>query len=168
MCFMGLRFSDSGEHVSTFNTVLFKQAVWDDLSFVTWCVIQQVAGDSTLWSLRHGHDQQHYSNRMWCLNDTQLILRAPNWAKKNIPHIISPLQPPTWLLIQGRMKPSVYDVYTKFWPSHPDSSDQETLFLDGFWWAHASCRLNLLIFADRSGPWCDLTAVASASASGFE
>lgn len=85
MCFMGLRFSDSGEHVSTFNTVLFKQAVWDDLSFVTWCVIQQVAGDSTLWSLRHGHDQQHYSNRMWCLNDTQLILRAPNWAKKISP-----------------------------------------------------------------------------------
>lgn len=34
-----------------------------------------------MWSYRDGDGQQQYSGRLQCVNDAQLLLRGPQWAK---------------------------------------------------------------------------------------
>ncbi len=49
-CSIGLRSGDCGGHLSKVNSLsnMFKKPVWDDLSFVTWCIIlQEVASEDT-------------------------------------------------------------------------------------------------------------------------
>ncbi len=54
---------------------MLKKPVWDDLSFVTWCIILlEVASEDGYtvvldWNTWDGHGQQQYSGRLWCLND---------------------------------------------------------------------------------------------------
>ncbi len=63
---------------------MFKKPVWDDLNFVTWCIILLEASEDGYTSHK-GHGQQQYSGRLWRLNDAQLVLRGPKCAKKIYP-----------------------------------------------------------------------------------
>lgn len=43
-----------------------------------------------MWSYRDGGGQQQYSGRLQCVNDAQLLLRGPKWAKTMVPHHYQP------------------------------------------------------------------------------
>ncbi len=99
---------------------MFKKPVWDDLSFVTWCIILLEVAIRRWIHCSHkrdGHSQQQYSGRLWCLKDAQLVLRGQNCGKKISP---TPLhhhhQPEPWR--QGRMDPCFHVLYAKFGPYH--------------------------------------------------
>lgn len=116
-CFIGLRCDRYGNQFDCSELIVtFKKAVWDDLSFLTWCVTLLDA-DVRRWVDSH---LQHYSGTRWCLNYVQMV-----WSVKTLP---TPFHHP-WreLLMQGRMDPSFRDFYTKFW--HNIWITQEKLWL---------------------------------------
>ncbi len=147
---------------------MFKKPVWDDLSFVTWCIIllEVASEDGYTVVIKGWHDQQQYAGRLWCLNKAQLVLRGPKCAKKIFP--ITPLhhqhQPET--LRQGRMDPCFHVLYAQILTllsechrRNRDSSDQATFFQSSivqFCWACVNCSLRFLFLADRSGTRCGL------------
>ncbi len=138
---------------------MFKKPVWDDLSFVTWCIILlEVALRRWVHCSHKGMSigQQQYSGRLWSLNNAQLVLRGPKCVKKISPtplHLHHQPEP----LRQGRMDPCFHVLYAKFWPCHLNvAAEIEThhrrqrfsnLVLSNFWWACANCSLSFLFLA---------------------
>ncbi len=96
---------------------MFKKPVWDDLSFVTWCIILlEVASEDGYTVVIKGWTwSQQYSGRLWRLNDAQLVLRDPKCAKKISPTPFQHHNQPEPLR-QGRMDPCFHGLYSKFWP----------------------------------------------------
>ncbi len=97
---------------------MFKKPVWDDLSFVTWCIILlEVAIRRWVHCSHEGMDMvsKQHSGRLWRLNNAQLVLRGPKCAKKisttplHHHHQPEPLR-------QGRMDPCFHVLYAQFWP----------------------------------------------------
>ncbi len=67
----------------------------------------------------NGHDQKQYSGRLWCLNDTQLVLKGPKCAKKISPTPLHPHHQPEPLR-QGRMDPCFHVLYAIcLWEMYP-------------------------------------------------
>ncbi len=102
---------------------MFKKPVWDELSFLTWCIILlEVFIRRWVHCVIKGWTCSgtiHSSGKLWCLNDAQLVLRSPKCAKKISPtplHHHHQHQPEP--LIQGRMDPCFHVLYVKFWPYH--------------------------------------------------
>ncbi len=99
-----------------------------------------------------------YGGSLWHLNDAQLVLKSPNCGEEISPTPLHHQQHEP--LIQERMDPCFYVVYTKFWPYHLnvtveiDSSDMATFFqscIVQFWWAHTNYSPSFLFLNDRSG-----------------
>ncbi len=95
---------------------MFKKPVWDDLSFVTWCIILlEVAIKRWMHFSHKGMDMVSNNTQVSCgLNDAQLVLRGPKCAKKTSPTPLHHHQPEP--LRQSRMDPCFHVLYTKFWP----------------------------------------------------
>ncbi len=97
---------------------LSKKPVWDDLSFVTWCIIllEVVIRRWYTVVIKDGHGQQQYSGRLWHLNNAQLVLMDPKCVKKisSTPLHHQHQQPEP--LRQGRMDPCFHVLYAEFWP----------------------------------------------------
>ncbi len=119
-CSTGLRFGDWRPLECSELIVLFKKPIWDYLSSVTW--------HSSSWEFPsqdgytvvikgYGHVEQQYSDRLWHVNDAQLVLSGSKSAKKISPTPLYHHHQPE-LLIQGRMDPCFHVVYAKFWPYH--------------------------------------------------
>ncbi len=153
---------------------MFKKPVWDDLSFVTWCVILlEVAIRRWVYCSHKGMDMISNNTQLGCggLNNAQLVLSGPKCAKK-----IS-LPPPAWTLRQGRMDPRFHVLYAKFWPYHLNvAAETEThqirqrfsnLLLSNFGepvWIVASVSCSYLTGAAPGVVFC----CCSPSASGFD
>ncbi len=98
---------------------MFKKLVWDNLSFVTWCIILLEVAIRRRAHCSHkkdGYCQQQYSGRLWHLNNAQLVLKGPKCAKKISPTPLHHHQPEP--LRQGWMDPCFHVLYAKFWPYH--------------------------------------------------
>ncbi len=154
---------------------MFKKPVWDDLSFVTWCIIlQEVAIRRWVHCSHKGMDMvsNNTPGRLWRLNDAQLVLRGPKCAKK-----ISPTHYTTTtssLNQDGSMLScsfcQILTLPSECRSRNRDSSDQATFSRSSmvqFWWACANCSLRFLFLADRSSTQCDFCC-CSPSASGFD
>lgn len=75
-CSVGLRFADSGSHLSVVNLLSCSKNP-DDLSFETWHITLWEAAIST--GVYCGHnDVQQYSGQLWHLNDAQSVLKNQN------------------------------------------------------------------------------------------
>lgn len=75
-CSVGLRFADSGSHLSVVNLLSCSRNP-DDLSFETWHITLWEAAIST--GVYCGHnDIQQYSGQLWHLNDAQSVLKNQN------------------------------------------------------------------------------------------
>ncbi len=87
--------------------VIFKKPVWDDLSFVTWCIILlEVAFRRWVHCSHKGMDMVSNNTQVGC---------GPMCAKKISP---TPLHHQPEPLRQGRMDPCFLVLYAKFWPYH--------------------------------------------------
>lgn len=113
-------------HLST--EVIFKEPVWGDLIFVMPYVVLQEAAIRRWWATV-------LTDRMWSLNDAQLILRDPKYAKK----LPASLHQPELL---SQMDPCFQIIYAKFWIYHLSvagkSSDWATFSQFSsiqLWWA---------------------------------
>ncbi len=97
---------------------MFKKPVWDDLSFVTWCIILlELAIRRWVHCSHEGIDGlQQYSGRMWRLNNEKLVISVPR--KYPLHHYSISIHPEP--LSQGRMGPCFHVLYAKFWPYHPN------------------------------------------------
>lgn len=85
-------------HLST--EVISKEPVWGDLIFVTPYVVLQEAAIRRWWATV-------LTDRMWSLNDAQLILRDPKYAKK----LPASLHQPE---LRSQMDPRFQIIYAKF------------------------------------------------------
>ncbi len=77
---------------------MFKKPVWDDLSFVAWCIILLEVAIRRWVHCSHkgnGHGQKQYSGRLWRLNNAQLDLRAQS-VPRNIPPTPLHHHTPAW------------------------------------------------------------------------
>ncbi len=139
---------------------MFKKPVWDDLSFVTGCIIlMEVAIKRWVHCSHKGMDMVSNNTQVSCgLNDAQLVLRGPKCAKKTSPTPLHHHQPEP--LRQSRMDPCFHvlspnsDPTSECCSRNLDSSDQATFFQSSiiqFWWACANFGLCFLFLADRSG-----------------
>ncbi len=148
---------------------MFKKPVWDDLSFVTWCIIllEVASEDGYTVVIKGWHGQQQYSGRLWHLNDAKLVLRRPKCAKKTS---ITP--PPAAWTIETRQDGSMLSwslcqilTLPSEWRSrNRDSSDQEAFLQSSivqFRWSCVNCILRFLFLADRSGTRCGLLLLES-------
>ncbi len=64
---------------------MFKKPVWDDLSFVTWCIILLEVHQKMVHCSHKGMDMDNNTQVDWRLNDSQLVLKDPTCAKKISP-----------------------------------------------------------------------------------
>ncbi len=103
--------------------VMFKKPVWDDLSFVTWCVVLLEAS-ITRWEYSgHKGIDVVSRNTLWRLNDAQLW-RTQSVARKYL-HTITPH--PAWTVDTRQNGSMLSCFYPKFWPNHPnDAAEIET------------------------------------------
>ncbi len=143
---------------------MFKKPVWDDLNFVTWCIILLEVAIRRWVHCRYGLSQQQYSGRVWCLNDAQFEQRSPKCAKKISTHHYTTT---TSLNIETSQNGSMLSCSLRQILTLPsecrsrnrDSSDQARFsqsFIVKFLWACANCSLRFLFLADRSDTWCGL------------
>ncbi len=67
---------------------MFKKPVWDDLSFVTWCIILLEVHQKMVHCSHKEMDMVRNNTQVDCgvLNDAQLVLMDPKCAKKIPPH----------------------------------------------------------------------------------
>ncbi len=82
---------------------MFKKPVWDDLSFVTWCIILLEVSIRRWVHCSHKGTDMVSNNRLWRLNDAQLVLRGPKCAKKISPTPLHHHHHQPEPLRQGRM-----------------------------------------------------------------
>ncbi len=94
-CFCSSLFSTVGPSKDVFNLQI-------NLGFATWCIILlEVSIRIWVHCSHKGMDMVSNNIRLWCLNDAQLVLRAPKFAKKISPRPLHHHQPEP--LRQGRM-----------------------------------------------------------------
>ncbi len=144
---------------------MFKKPVWDDLSFVTWCIILlEVA-------IRRCVHCSHKGMNVFS-NNTQVDVafklcsigtKGPKVCQENIPHTITQHHHPKTLR-QNRMDPCFHVLYTEFWPyylkvaaeneTHQTRQPFPNLLLFNF--GEPNCILRFLFLADRSGTRCGL------------
>ncbi len=144
---------------------MFKKPVWDDLSFVTWCIILlEVASEDGCTVVIKGWTwSATILSRLWRLNDAQLVLRGPKCANKISPTPLRHHHQPEPLR-QDRMDPCFHVLYTKFWSYHLNAAEIKThqtrqlfpIFYCPILWACVNCSLRFLFLADRSGTRCGL------------
>ncbi len=98
---------------------MFKKPVWEDLSFVKWCIILlEVFIRRWVHCSHKGMDMAiNNTRRLWCLNNAQFVLRGPKCAKKIFPTPLHHHKQPEPLR-QGRMDPCFHVLYAQFWPYH--------------------------------------------------
>lgn len=93
--------------------VTFKNPVWDDLNFVTWCVI--LLEVAIIRCVHCGHKGVYVvSSSTWvgCLNSAPLILRSPK-CLKIISHPLIEFEHQPEPLAQGRVDPCFHAVHGK-------------------------------------------------------
>ncbi len=131
---------------------MFKKPVWDDLSFVSWCIILlEVASEDGYTVVIKGWTWSATILRR--LNDAQLVLRSPKYANKISPTPLHHHHQPEPLR-QGRMNPCFHVLYAKVWPNHLNvAAEIKTHQTRQFWWSCVNC---ILFLSDRSGTRCGL------------
>ncbi len=148
-CSIGLRSGDCGGHLSKVNSfVMFKKPVWDDLSFVTWCIML-LEVDIRRWvhcSYKgDGHGQQPILRQSVVFKRCSIGTKGPKVCQEILPH---PITPPTsspepldkagWIHAFMFFMPN-YD--PTIWMSQQKSRTHQTrqrfsnLLLFHFWWA---------------------------------
>ncbi len=146
---------------------MFKKPVWDDLSFVTWCIILlEVASEDGYTVVIKGWTwSATILMKTVAFKQCSIGTKGPKVCQENIPCTITP-PPPAWTIEtrQGgsMLSCSLRQILTL--PSeccsrNQDSSDQATFFQSSivqFWWAWVNCILRVLFLADRSGTRCGL------------
>ncbi len=143
---------------------MFKKPVWDDLSFVTWCIILlEVASEDGYTVVIKG-----WTWSATILREAVALKRCSIGTKgyqENIPHSITP-PPPAWT-IETRQDGSmlsctlrqILTLPSECHSRNQDSSDQATFFQSSivqFWWSCVNCILCFLFLAYMSGTWCVL------------
>ncbi len=147
---------------------MFKKPVWDDLSFVTWCIILLEKASEDGYTCSHkGMDMVSNNTQAVAFKQCSIGSKGPKGFQENIPHTFTP--PPAWT-IETRQGGSMLSCFILLWhqiltpPSecsrrNHDSSDQPTFFQSSivqFWWACANCSLRFLFLTDRNGTQCGL------------
>ncbi len=146
---------------------MFKKPVWDDLSFVTWCIILlEVASEDGYTVVIKGWTWSATILRSAvAFKQCSISTKGSKVCQENIPHTITP--PPLAWTVDSRqdgsmLSCSLHQIMTlpsEFWSWNRDSSDQATFLQSSivqFWWACVNCSLCVLFLADRSGIRCGL------------
>lgn len=123
--------SDPVTRKSTEVSIMFMKSVWDDVCFVTWCIIVLDVAIRRL--VNCDHEGVHMD-----INHTQIICGT-----------------------QGRLGPRIQAVGAKLWPYHLCASEYIEVFRPGFflveqfWWVCVHCSLSFLFLVVRSRTWHD-------------
>ncbi len=145
---------------------MFKKPVWNDLSFVTWCIILlEVAIRRWVHCSHKGMDMVTKNIQAVAFKQCSIGTKGAKLSQENIPHIITP-KPPAWT-VETRQDGSMLSCSLRQILTLPsecrsrnrDSSDQATFFQSSivqFCWACVNCILRFLFLADRSGTRCGL------------
>ncbi len=146
---------------------MFKKPVWDDLSFVTWCIILlEVASEDVYTVVIKGWPQSATMLRYAVAFKRRSIgTKNPKVCQENIPphHYTTTTSLNHWdktewihafMLFTPNSDPTI-------WMSQQKSRliRQATFFQSSivqFWWSCVNCSLRVLFLADRSGTRCDL------------
>ncbi len=125
-CSIGLRSGDCGGHLSKVNSMSwFTKPVWDDFSFVTWCIILlEVFIRRRVHCSHKGKDMVSNNTQVgWVVfKRCSISTKGPKVCQENIPHTITPHHQPEPLR-QGRMDPCFHVLYTKFWLYHLNAAE---------------------------------------------
>ncbi len=146
---------------------MFKKSVWDDLSFVTWCInLLEVASEDGYTVVIKGWTwSATILRKAVAFKRCSIDTMGAKVCQENIPHTITP--PPLAWTVETRQDGSmlscslcqILTLPSKCRSRNRDSSDQ-AMFLQSsivrFWWACANCSLRFLFLADRSGTRCGL------------
>ncbi len=144
---------------------MFKKPVWDDLSFVTWCIIllelsfrrwYTVVIKGWTWSATILRSAVVFKR-------CSIGIKGPKVCQENIPHTITP---PAWT-VETRQDGSMLSCSLRQILTLPsecrsrnrDTKDKATFFQSSiaqFWWVCVNCNLCFLFLADRSGTRCGL------------
>ncbi len=143
---------------------MFKKPVWDDLSFVTWCIILLEVVIRRYTVVIKGWTWSETILR-WAVAFKRCSVgtKGPKVCQENIPHTITP-PPPAWTIEirqdWSRLSCSLRQIMilpsecrSRNW----NSSDQATFVqfsIVQFWWEN--CSLRFLFLAEWSGTRCGL------------
>ncbi len=141
-----------------------KKPVWDDLSFVTWCIILlEVIIRRCVHCSHKGMDMvsNNTTGRLWRFKQCSIGTKGPKVCQENIPHTITP--PPAWTV---ELTWCFHVLYAKFWPYHwmlqqksRTHQTRQRFFQSSivqFRCACANYSLRFLFLADRSVTRCGL------------
>ncbi len=150
---------------------MFKKPVWDDLSFVTWCIILlEVASEDVYTVVIKGWTWSAIILRSAvAFKQCSIGTKGLKVCPENIPHTITP-PPLAWTETrqdESMLSCSLHQILTlpsEYWSWNRDSSDQATflqssivyLLLSNFGEPCVNCSLCFLFLADRSGTRCGL------------
>ncbi len=141
---------------------MFKKPVWDDLSFVTWCIILlEVVIRRCVHCSHKGMDMVSNNTQTVAFKRCSIGAKRPKVCQENIPHTITP--PPVWTVEtrqdESMLSCSIRQILTlssECCSRNQDSSNQATFLQSSivqFWWSCVNCILRVLFLADRSSTW---------------
>ncbi len=142
---------------------MFKKPVWDDLSFVTWCIILLEVAIRSWEHCSHKEMDMVSNNTQVGCGDAQLVLRGPKCAKNISHHYTTTSSLNRWdkagwihafMFFTPNSNPTIWMSEQKSRLIRPGNVFQSSIVQ--FWWACVNCRLRFLFLADRSGTQCGL------------
>ncbi len=113
---------------------MFKKPVWDDLSFVTWCIILLEVHQKMVHCGHKGMDMVSNNTQVdrGLFKRCSIGTKGPKCAKKKSRTPLHHHQPEP--LRQGRMDPCFHVLYAKFWLYHLNvAAEIESNFGESVW-----------------------------------